>query len=159
MSYFKRFLLLGSLAVVLLASLVFTFTIGASGTAFASAQSCNSVATGNWSNNCTVSEGNISNFVVAIQTAINESNTGCGRLSVDGDFGPATLAAVKCYQGKKKLSVDGIVGPQTWGKMYAMLTYDNYTSGGWAYYYMPVSNTPDFRKSTSTGPNAEIRVK
>jgi peptidoglycan hydrolase-like protein with peptidoglycan-binding domain len=35
-------------------------------------------------------------------------------LSVDGDFGPLTNAAVESFQGTHGLSVDGIVGNQTW---------------------------------------------
>lgn len=34
-------------------------------------------------------------------------------ISVDGSFGPITLAAVKAFQRKHNLRVDGIVGPQT----------------------------------------------
>ena len=34
-------------------------------------------------------------------------------LSVDGHFGPKTLAAVKSYQSNHGLSVDGVCGPQT----------------------------------------------
>ncbi len=37
-----------------------------------------------------------------------------GGLSVDGSFGPATLAKLKAYQRAKGLYVDGIVGPNTW---------------------------------------------
>lgn len=35
----------------------------------------------------------------------------------DKSFGPATLAAVKAFQKKKKLSVDGVCGPSTFKKL------------------------------------------
>ena len=38
-------------------------------------------------------------------------------LTVDGSFGPATLAAVKSFQSNHSLAVDGVVGPATWAAL------------------------------------------
>jgi hypothetical protein len=54
-----------------------------------------------------------------LQTLLNKFGHG---LVVDGDFGPATLAAVKAYQASNGLAADGIVGPLTWAKLRAVTT-------------------------------------
>ncbi|MEY9862898.1 peptidoglycan hydrolase-like protein with peptidoglycan-binding domain [Catenulispora sp. GAS73] len=57
-----------------------------------------------------ISYGQISGCVTELQQLLNKNGAHIG---VDGDFGPATLAAVKSYQSSHGLSVDGIVGPAT----------------------------------------------
>ena len=147
MSKFKHFLLLGSLGVVLLAGLMFASHTLGSRTAFASG--CNNPAQNSWSNNCQTSEGNISNYVYAIQYAVDiyagQGHDSCAQINPDGDFGPLTDTAVKCFQKAKGLTQDGIVGPLTWGALQSTL-FANGTNNGWTTY-----DNGDFRKSTSTG--------
>jgi peptidoglycan hydrolase-like protein with peptidoglycan-binding domain len=57
-----------------------------------------------------ISYGQVSGCVTELQQLLNKHGA---HLVVDGDFGPATLAAVKSYQSSHGLSVDGIVGPLT----------------------------------------------
>ena len=40
----------------------------------------------------------------------------CNAGTLDGSYGPASQAAIKCYQGKRGLTRDGFIGPNTWGK-------------------------------------------
>jgi hypothetical protein len=162
MSKWKRFLLLGSLSLVLLAGLMFTSHTQGSRTAFASG--CNNPATGSgpkpyyvptWGNNCTISEGNISNYVYAIQEIINVyiSFSGkCGpKLTLDGNFGPATFNAVECFQGHNGLSVDGIVGPKTWGVMENYPIVWGPDNGGWRNYSAYQTGYIDFRMWINSG--------
>jgi len=47
-----------------------------------------------------------------IQAKLNEKGAN-PKLDVDGDLGPATIAAIKAFQMKNGLVADGIVGPKT----------------------------------------------
>lgn len=49
-----------------------------------------------------------------IQRALNKHGFKC---AIDGDFGPATEAAVIAFQKAKKLTADGIVGKDTWAAL------------------------------------------
>ena len=62
----------------------------------------------------TLVEGATGSAVEKLQARLNVWGA---NLTVDGDFGPLTLAAVKAFQTGQKLTVDGIVGPQTWAAL------------------------------------------
>ena len=98
----------------------------------ASAAGCNTAATGSWANNCTVSEGSVSHLVLGVQQVLNGFGS-CGELVADGDFGPMTQAAVRCWQADDGIASDGIVGPVTWSEMQASLRKGP-AVGQWQYY-------------------------
>ena len=56
-------------------------------------------------------QGSTGENVRSIQYLLNDHGA---TLTVDGDFGPKTAAAVRAFQTSHKLTVDGIVGNQTW---------------------------------------------
>lgn len=144
-----------ALAAPLILLATVAIPIATSGTA--EAASCNTTATSNWSNNCTVSQGAHSNLVVAIQTIVAPDyyEATLNVLAIDGIFGPATKNAVIWWQYFHNLTTDGIVGPQTWGAMGSALSYNS--AVGSYYYYIsgavPGSgpNYVDFRMNGSTG--------
>jgi hypothetical protein len=57
----------------------------------------------------TVQRGSIGDAVMAVQVVL--------KVSVDGNFGPSTQAAVRSFQSAHGLSVDGVVGPNTWNAL------------------------------------------
>jgi hypothetical protein len=106
------------------------------GSAFAlSAARCRAAATGSWKYNCTAREGDYSTMVMGIQEALLELQNCSTQLKSDGDFGPITKAAVKCYQDLYGLPVTGVVNSTTWA--YLQGTIDSgyvVTRGKWVYY-------------------------
>jgi peptidoglycan hydrolase-like protein with peptidoglycan-binding domain len=69
------------------------------------------VGNNTWNANCQLSIGNDSSAVTYLQLTLDSCyNAG---LTQDGDFGPATQAALKAVQSRIGVSVDGIYGPNT----------------------------------------------
>lgn len=55
--------------------------------------------------------------VRAAQFLLNGRYCSCGMWGADGEFGPATNAAVLAFQRRNGLEADGIIGPQTWAAL------------------------------------------
>ncbi len=53
-------------------------------------------------------------LVEALQRTLNARTEPKANLSVDGDFGPATEAAVKAFQKQKQIDASGVVDAATW---------------------------------------------
>jgi peptidoglycan hydrolase-like protein with peptidoglycan-binding domain len=62
-----------------------------------------------------IQQGEYDGCVVELQNLLNQHGAG---VSVDGDFGPGTLAAVRTFQSQTGLAVDGVVGPMTKAALY-----------------------------------------
>ena len=61
----------------------------------------------------TLRRGSKGESVKECQTLLEKAGYSVGPCGIDGDFGRATLAAVKAFQSDHGLVVDGIVGPKT----------------------------------------------
>lgn len=62
----------------------------------------------------TLRRGNTGAYVTLLQTKLEYLGYDLGKYGIDGDFGSATLAAVKAFQKDHGLEVDGVVGKATW---------------------------------------------
>jgi hypothetical protein len=62
-----------------------------------------------------IKNGSTGNQVRSLQILLNGKNA--AGLTVDGDCGVKTVAAIKAYQAKNGLTVDGQCGAKTWAKL------------------------------------------
>ncbi len=65
--------------------------------------------------------GATGDMVEALQRTLKAKLSPPGNLSVDGDFGPATEAAVKAFQKQSKIDVTGVVDEATWKSLGPLL--------------------------------------
>ena len=62
----------------------------------------------------TLRKGSKGEYVTLLQTKLANLGYSLGKSGIDGDFGSATLAAVKAFQKDRGLTTDGVVGKKTW---------------------------------------------
>ena len=59
-------------------------------------------------------KGSRGDSVRALQLLLEGCGCDCGRWGADGQFGSATVEALRLYQDQNGLETDGVAGPQTW---------------------------------------------
>ncbi|KUJ64531.1 peptidase M15 [Streptomyces albus subsp. albus] len=72
----------------------------------------------------TLSQGMSGSDVAQLQIRVGGYPGYGAALAVDGDYGPATAAAVKRFQSAYGLTADGVAGSQTFNKIYALQDAD-----------------------------------
>ncbi|GAB2610693.1 D-Ala-D-Ala carboxypeptidase family metallohydrolase [Streptomyces capparidis] len=97
--------------LVMIATGVFAGTVVTAGTAYA--DGCYT-----WSR--TLSQGSSGADVTQLQIRLGGYPGYGSVLAVDGEFGPATAAALKRFQSAYGLAADGVAGPATYNKLYAL---------------------------------------
>ncbi|WP_268219170.1 D-Ala-D-Ala carboxypeptidase family metallohydrolase [Streptomyces sp. EMB24] len=70
--------------------------------------------------NRTLSQGASGSDVTQLQIRLSGYPGYGAVLAVDGQFGPATTAALKRFQSAYGLAADGVAGPNTFSKLYAL---------------------------------------
>jgi len=103
------------LSVVMIAAAALVGTVTTAGTA--QADDCYT-----W--NRTLSQGASGADVTELQIRVSGYPGYGSVLALDGDYGPATAAAVKRFQAAYGLPADGIAGPQTFSKIYELQDAD-----------------------------------
>ncbi|MBW3542534.1 MAG: serine hydrolase [Planctomycetes bacterium] len=72
----------------------------------------------------TLAVGDSGRLVEDLQRTLNARLQPSPELSIDGEFGPATRAAVVRFQESQELATSGSVGPETWSKLGPLVTSD-----------------------------------
>ncbi|MEU0527975.1 D-Ala-D-Ala carboxypeptidase family metallohydrolase [Streptomyces niveus] len=68
----------------------------------------------------TLSQGSSGAAVTQLQIRVAGHAGNGAVLGIDGEYGPATAAAVKRFQSAYGLAADGVAGPNTFNKIYAL---------------------------------------
>ncbi|HEY9641188.1 MAG TPA: peptidoglycan-binding domain-containing protein [Coleofasciculaceae cyanobacterium] len=97
-------------------------------------------------------QGDVGAAVVTLQKLLNENGA---NLVADGEFGPATKAAVVKFQQQNGLVADGIVGADTWVALrkpktlvyQVMPIYAYYLESPWRFRYSANSSVEGWKKS------------
>ncbi|MEZ6059638.1 MAG: serine hydrolase [Planctomycetaceae bacterium] len=76
------------------------------------------------SDRTTLRQGDFGLMVEAVQRTLNSMLEPSPQLSIDGDFGPATLAAVRDFQRQSGLQTSGVVDSDVWKALSPLLTED-----------------------------------
>ncbi len=72
--------------------------------------------------------GSSGDLVAALQRTLNAKNPEASRLTVDGDYGPATAAAVKKFQLEHMLNETGEMDSKTWQALGPLVDRENPTA-------------------------------